>query len=121
VRLSRRSSRFQAAPLNPQLTTQGFDFGSNESPTCSYSLPCIARSSLSPLCFAALRGFGVVIEPIEDEIRELCARVAAADRSELPEVVADLRTALKRHADQLKLITLRTINAFPPSKSKAAD
>lgn len=36
------------------------------------------------------------MEPIEDAIRELCAGVAAADSSELPEVVADLGTAFKR-------------------------
>jgi hypothetical protein len=63
----------------------------------------------------------VVIEPTEDEIRELCARAAAADSSELQEVVAALRAALKRHADQVRLIKLKTIRAFPPSKSKAAD
>lgn len=54
----------------------------------------------------------MVIEPIEDKIRELCARLAAADSPELPEVVAELRTVLK---------TLRMIEAFPRSKSEAAD
>ena|SRR5215470_8631509 len=78
----------------------------------------LSARSFSDYCCPLLRGFGVVIEPIEDEIRELCARLAAADSSELPEVVAELHAALKQHADQLRLMTLRTIKAFPSSKSK---
>ena len=61
------------------------------------------------------------VESIEEEIRELCARMLTVDSSHLPEVAAELRAALKRHADQIRLMALKTLKPFPPSKSKAAD
>jgi len=93
-----------------------------KTPSSLYSLPRIVCPQFSLLSFAVLRGlFGVVIKPTEDEIRELCARLAAADSSELPELAAELHAALERHANQVRLITLKTMKAFPSGKSKAAD
>ena len=61
------------------------------------------------------------IKQLEDVIRELCARMLTAEESEIPGIAVDLRVALNRHADQISLMTLKTIKSFPQSKSKAAD
>src|SRR5262249_9993332 len=105
------------APVNPvaEITKTGLILEVMKAPSRSYSLPCIVRSSYSLLFSQRSGASGVVIEPTEDEIRELCARVAAADSSDLPEVVVDCRAPLKPHAAQIRLIGLKPIKAFPPS------
>ena len=63
----------------------------------------------------------MVIDPLDSEIRELCLRLAAADGPELAEVAKQLRAALRRQADQARLLSLKMANAGTPKKSNAAD
>ena len=105
------------APVNPvaEITKTGLILEVMKAPSPSYSLPCIVRSSYSLLFSQHSGASGVVMEPTEDEIRAPCAGVAAANRSDLPEVVADGRAPLKPHAAQIRLTRLQTVKAFPPS------
>jgi hypothetical protein len=57
----------------------------------------------------------VEIHDIEDRIRELCAKAAAADEDEAQEILSELNAALRQHSDFLRKITAKTLN-LPPRK-----
>jgi hypothetical protein len=57
----------------------------------------------------------VEIHDIEDRIRELCAKAAAADEDEAQEILPELNKALRQHSDFLRKITAKTLN-LPPRK-----
>jgi hypothetical protein len=57
----------------------------------------------------------VEIHDIEDRIRELCAKAAAADEDEAQQILSELNAALRQHSDFLRKITAKTLN-LPPRK-----
>jgi hypothetical protein len=62
----------------------------------------------------------VEIHAIEDRIRELCAKAAAADGDEVHEILSELNAALRQHTDFLRKITAKTLN-LPPRKRPRTD
>jgi hypothetical protein len=57
----------------------------------------------------------VEIHDIEDRIRDLCAKAAAADEDEAQKILSELNKALRQHSDFLRKITAKTLN-LPPRK-----
>ena len=59
----------------------------------------------------------------EDQIKELCARVIAAEGEELYSALAELRTVLRNHCEEVQNMALASvlkIPATPPSTRKKA-
>jgi hypothetical protein len=68
----------------------------------------------------------VEIHPSEERIKELCSRAVTAEESEFESVLADLRAALRDHAQLTRLMVIKAakdLNRVPKnySPSKAAD
>ena len=66
---------------------------------------------------------GVEIEDIHERIRDLCARAIIANEPEVESVVAELRAALRQHAQLVRDMAKRAVSRSPKndSLSKAAD
>ena len=63
------------------------------------------------------------IDPIDDRIRDLCARAATAEEPEVESVLVELRAALREHAQYVRYMATRAWSRSPKntSSSKAAD
>lgn len=66
---------------------------------------------------------GVEIEDIHERIRELCARALTAEEPEVESLLAELRAALRQHAQLVRKMATRALSRSPKnsSLSKAAD
>ena len=60
------------------------------------------RNAVLTPCFAILQSPGVPSRRLEEHIRELCALATAAKTTNVAEVLAELRSALHEHAEQLR-------------------
>jgi light-regulated signal transduction histidine kinase (bacteriophytochrome) len=59
----------------------------------------------------------------EDQIKDLCVRVIAAEGEELYSTLAELRTVLRTHCEELQNMALASvlkISATPPDTPKKA-
>jgi hypothetical protein len=65
----------------------------------------------------------VEIEDIHERIRDLCARALTAEEPEVESLLAELRAALRQHADYVKHMASQALSRSPnnSSLSKAAD
>jgi hypothetical protein len=65
----------------------------------------------------------VEIRPIEERIRELCARAANVPDSEVPELFSELKSLLAEHSEFVRYLAAKTLNRVSeePTSSKAAD
>jgi hypothetical protein len=65
----------------------------------------------------------VEIRPIEDRIRELCARAANVPDSEVPEFFSELKALLAEHSEFVRYLAAKTLNRVSEesSSSKPAD
>ncbi len=63
------------------------------------------------------------IRPIDERIRELCAKAVTADDSEVPSLLAELKALLAEHSEFVKYLAAKTLNRAyrEPSSSNAAD
>jgi hypothetical protein len=84
----------------------------------NYSVACIA-STVFPSIFSGV----VEIRPIEERVKELCARAATVDDSEVPALLAELKGLLAEHSEFVRYLAAKTLNrAYKESSpSKAAD
>ena len=66
---------------------------------------------------------GVEIEDIHERIRDLCARAVTAEEPEVESLLAELRAALRQHAQLVRKMAMRALSRSPQntSSSKAAD
>jgi hypothetical protein len=65
----------------------------------------------------------VEIHPIGERIRELCAKAATVEDSEVPALFAELNTLLAEHSEFVRYLAAKTVNRAykESSSSKAAD
>jgi hypothetical protein len=54
----------------------------------------------------------VEINPLEDRIKELCERAGTAEDSEVPELLAELKTLLAEHSASVRYLAAKTLNRF---------
>jgi hypothetical protein len=52
----------------------------------------------------------VEIQPLDERIRQLCAKAAAADDSEVEEILAELRRVLREHNEFVRKMISHTLN-----------
>ena len=52
----------------------------------------------------------VEIHPLDERIRQLCAKAATADDSEAEEVLAELQSALREHNEFVRAMISHTLN-----------
>jgi hypothetical protein len=66
----------------------------------------------------------VEIHPIDERIRELCAKAATAADSEVPALFQELNALLAEHSEYVRYLATKTLNRAnktPSSSSNAAD
>jgi len=67
----------------------------------------------------------VELSAIDERVKKLCAKAAAAREDEAEEILAELQVALKEHARFVRLMARRTLTRMskelpsPPSKDAA--
>jgi hypothetical protein len=52
----------------------------------------------------------VEIPPLDERIRQLCAKAATAEESEVSEILAELNAALREHSQFVREMTRQTLN-----------
>ena len=52
----------------------------------------------------------VELEPLDERIRQLCAKAAAADDSEVEEILAELQRVLREHNEFVRRMVSHTLN-----------
>jgi hypothetical protein len=52
----------------------------------------------------------VEIQPLDERIRQLCAKAAAADDSEVEEILAELKRVLREHNEFVRKMISHTLN-----------
>jgi len=65
-----------------------------------------------------ISSFGGLHSLLRDKIKELCARLAAAEGEEFESALSELRTLLRVHSEGLRNITVAKILKMPPAASK---
>lgn len=54
--------------------------------------------------------FSVEVQPLDERIRQLCAKAAAADDSEVEAILAELQRLLHEHNEFVRAMVSRTMN-----------
>lgn len=52
----------------------------------------------------------VEVQPLDERIRQLCAKAAAADDSEVEEILAELQRVLREHNEFVRKMVSHTLN-----------
>ena len=66
----------------------------------------------------------VEVHPLDERIRELCARAARAEDSEVETIFSELQDALREHSRFVRAMTAQTLNRMSSkdaAPSKVAD
>jgi hypothetical protein len=50
-----------------------------------------------------------VPSPLDDRIRELCAKAVSSDDSELSSVMSELRSAMREHIEEIRTLAVRRL------------
>jgi hypothetical protein len=59
----------------------------------------------------------VEILSLDERIRQLCAKAATAEESEVPEILAELNAALRQHSQFVREMARQTLNHTPKKRS----
>jgi uncharacterized coiled-coil protein SlyX len=62
----------------------------------------------------------VQVPPLDERIKELCAKAATAQESDMEAVLSELQAALREHNQFVRQMTAQTLNHGPKKRSNAA-
>ena len=64
-------------------------------------------------CLETLTLVYVEVHPLDERIKELCAKAAAAEESEVEAILRELNAALRAHAQFVRTMSAHTLNRAP--------